>query len=146
MINSNEISTVFEKYFTFCTHFLSKFLIYFNFLSYAAQRAKISKKVHKPHYIEWSDFSDVGLNCEYQGEKGRTCRKYKILIESQVSFFLFIPLNSEGRFVNLFGDFSPVCDGATEQKSSGFNEHPLWNHLETPNSKGKIVGFLIGIL
>jgi hypothetical protein len=54
---------------------------------YAAQRAKIAEKVHKPHYIEWSDFSDVGLNCDSQGEKGRTCRKYKISIESQVSFF-----------------------------------------------------------
>ena len=60
-----------------------------HFTTSAAQRAKIAEKVHKPHYIEWSDFSDVGLNCESQGE---TCRKYKILIESQVSF-----------------DFSPLC-------------------------------------
>ena len=62
------------------------------------------------HYIEWPVFSDVGLNCESQGEKRRTCRKYKILIGSWVFFFLFIhdlpfspghPLESEGRFVNL---------------------------------------------
>ena len=51
----------------------------------ATQRAKIIKKVHKPprnHYIEWSVFYDIGLNCESQGEKGRTCKKYKILIRS----------------------------------------------------------------
>ena len=39
------------------------------------QRAKITEKVHKPprnHYIEWSVFYDIGLNCESQGEKGRT--------------------------------------------------------------------------
>ena len=35
------------------------------------------------HYIEWPVFSDVDLHCESQGEKGRTCRKYKILIGSQ---------------------------------------------------------------
>ena len=48
-------------------------------------RSKITKKVHKPprnHYIEWPVFSDIGLNCESQGEKGRTCKKYKILIGS----------------------------------------------------------------
>ena len=27
------------------------------------------------HYIEWPVISDVGLNCESQGEKGRRCRK-----------------------------------------------------------------------
>ena len=51
----------------------------------AAQRAKITEKVHKPpqnHYIDWPVFSDIGLNCEFQGEKGRTCKKYKILIGS----------------------------------------------------------------
>ena len=58
-----------------------------------AQMAKITKKVHKPprnHYIEWPVFSDIGLNCESQGEKGRTCKKYKILIGSRVFFFHFI--------------------------------------------------------
>ena len=42
----------------------------------ATQRAKITEKVHKPprnHYIE-PIFSDIGLNCESQGEKGRTCK------------------------------------------------------------------------
>ena len=55
-----------------------------------AQSAKITEKVHKPprnHYIEWPVFSDIGLNCEFQGEKGRTCKKYKILIGSWVFFF-----------------------------------------------------------
>ena len=50
-----------------------------------AHRSKITKKVHKPpqnHYIEWPVFFDIGLNCESQGEKGRTCKKYKILIGS----------------------------------------------------------------
>ena len=50
-----------------------------------AHRSKITKKVHKPprnHYIEWPVFSDIGLNCESQGEKGRTCKRYKILIGS----------------------------------------------------------------
>ena len=59
----------------------------------AAQRAKITEKVHKPprnHYIEWPVFSDIGLDCESQGEKGRTCKKYKILIGSRVFFFHFI--------------------------------------------------------
>ena len=86
-----------------------------------AQRAKIAKKVHKPPLTSLHTvacFSDVGLNCESQGEKGRTCRKYKTLIGSQV-YFLFIHdlpfspghlLESEGRFVNLFGDFSPLRD------------------------------------
>ena len=58
--------------------------------SSGAQRAKITEKVHKPprnHYIEWPVFSDIGLNCESQGEKGRTCKKYKILIGSPVFFF-----------------------------------------------------------
>ena len=84
-------------------------------------KAKITEKVHKPprnHYIEGSVFSDIGLNCESQSEKGRTCKKYKILIGSRVLFFHFIHdllfspghlLNSEGRFLNLFGDFSPLC-------------------------------------
>ena len=43
-----------------------------------AHRSKITKKVHKPpqnHYIEWPVFSDIGLDCESQGEKGRTCEK-----------------------------------------------------------------------
>ena len=43
----------------------------------ATHRSKITKKVHKPpqnHYIEWPVFSDIGLNCESQGEKGRTCK------------------------------------------------------------------------
>ena len=87
----------------------------------AAQRAKITEKVHKPprnHYIEWPVFSDIGLNCESQGEKGRTCKKYKILIGSPVFFFHFIHdlhfspghlLESEERFVNLFCNFSPLC-------------------------------------
>ena len=34
--------------------------------------------------------TDIGLNCESQGEKGRTCKKYKILIGSCVFFFHFI--------------------------------------------------------
>ena len=87
----------------------------------AAQRAKITEKVHKPprnHYIEWPVFSDIGLNCESQGEKGRTCKKYKILVGSRVLFFHFIHdlpfspghlLESEERFVNLFCNFSPLC-------------------------------------
>ena len=87
------------------------------------QRANITKKVHKPprnHYIEWPVFSDIGLNCESQGEKGRTCKKYKILIGSRVFFFHFIHdlpfspghlLESEERFVNLFCNFSPLCAG-----------------------------------
>ena len=87
----------------------------------AAQRAKITEKVHKPpqnHYIEWPVFSDIGLNCESQGEKGRTCKKYKILIGSRVFFFHFIHdllfsaghlLESQERFVNLFCNFSPLC-------------------------------------
>ena len=44
----------------------------------AAQRAKITEKVHKPpqnHYIEWPVFSDIALNYDTQGEKGRTCKK-----------------------------------------------------------------------
>ena len=52
---------------------------------YGAHRSKITKKVHKPprnHYIEWLVFSDISLNCESQGEKGRTCKKYKIPIGS----------------------------------------------------------------
>ena len=64
---------------------------------------------------EWPVFSDVALNCETHGEKRKTCRKYKISIGSQVCFFLFIldrlfftRSESEGRFVNLFGDFSPL--------------------------------------
>ena len=88
------------------------------------QRAKITEKVHKPprnHYIEWPVFSDIGLNCESQGEKGRTCKKYKILIGSRVFFFHFIHdfpfspghlLESEERFVNLFCNFSPLCAAA----------------------------------
>ena len=58
-----------------------------------SQRAKITEKVHKPtqnHYIEWPVLSDIILNCESQGEKGRTCKKYKILIGSCVFFFHFI--------------------------------------------------------
>ena len=58
-----------------------------------AQRAKITDKVHKPtqnHYIEWPVLSDIILNCESQGEKGRTYKKYKILIGSCVFFFHFI--------------------------------------------------------
>jgi hypothetical protein len=89
-----------------------------------AQRAKITEKVHKPprnHYIEWPVFSDIGLNCESQGEKGRTCKKYKILIGSRVYFFHFIHdlpfspghlLESEKRFVNLFCNFNPLCPAA----------------------------------
>ena len=52
---------------------------------HGAHRSKITKKVHKPprnHYIEWPVFSDIGLNCESQGEKGKTCEKYQILIGS----------------------------------------------------------------
>ena len=91
----------------------------------AAQRAKITKKVHKPprnHYIEWPVFSDIRLNCESHGEKGRTCKKYKILIGSQVFFFHFkhdLPfspghqLESKERFVNLFCNFSSLCDAAS---------------------------------
>ena len=91
-----------------------------------AQMAKITKKVHKPprnHYIEWPVFSDIGLNCESQGEKGRTCKKYKILIGSRVFFFHFIHdlpfspghlLESEERFVNLFCNFSRVCATASK--------------------------------
>ena len=68
------------------------------------------------HYIEWPVFSDVDLHWESQDEKGRTCRKYKILIGSWLFFFsymisFFSPghlLESRGRFVNLFGDFSPL--------------------------------------
>ena len=86
-----------------------------------AQRANITKKAHKPprnHYIEWPVFSDIGLNCKSQGETGRTCTKYKILIGSRVLFFHFIHnlpfspgdlLESEERFVNLFCNFSPLC-------------------------------------
>ena len=86
----------------------------------APQRAKINEKVHKPpwnHYIEWPVFSDIGLNCESQGEKGRTCKKYKILIGSRVFFFHFIHdlpfspghlLETEERFVSLFFNFSPL--------------------------------------
>ena len=95
----------------------------------AAQRAKITEKVHKPpqnHYIELPVFSDIGLNCESKGEKGRTCKKYKILIGSPVFFFHFIHdllfspehlLESEERFVNLFCNFSPLC-GAIVAKYS----------------------------
>ena len=61
---------------------------------HGAQRAKIIKKVHKPprnHYIECCVFYDIGLNCESQGEIGRTCKKYKIIIGFQVSiFFLYM--------------------------------------------------------
>ena len=74
----------------------------------ATQRAKITEKVHKPprnHYIEWPVFSNIGLKRESQGEKGRTCKEYKILIESRVFFFHFIHdlpfspgLESEERF------------------------------------------------
>ena len=56
----------------------------------ATHRSEITKKVHKPlrnHYIEWTVFSDIGLNCESQGEKGRTWKKYKTIIGYQVSFF-----------------------------------------------------------
>ena len=88
---------------------------------HGSHRSKITKKVHKPpqnHYIEWPVFSDIGLNSESQGEKGRTCKKYKILIGSRVFFFHFIHdlpfspghlLESEERFVNLFCNFSPLC-------------------------------------
>ena len=88
---------------------------------HGSQRAKITEKVHKPprnHYIEWPVFSDICLNCESQGEKGRTCKKYKILIGSRVFFFHFIHdlpfspghlLESKERFVNLFCNFSPLC-------------------------------------
>ena len=46
----------------------------------AAHRSKITKKVHKPprnHNIEWPVFSDIGLNCEFLGEKGRAFIKRK---------------------------------------------------------------------
>ena len=59
---------------------LFSLMVFFKLLSFmhAAHRSKITKKVHKPprnHYIEWPVFSDIGLNCESQGEKGRTCKK-----------------------------------------------------------------------
>ena len=88
---------------------------------FGTQRAKITEKVHKPprnHYIEWPVFSDIGLNWEIQGEKGRTCKKYKILSGSRIFFFHFIHglpfstghlLESEEMFVNLFCNFSPLC-------------------------------------
>ena len=56
-----------------------------------AQRAKITEKVHKPlqnNYIEWPVFSDIGLNSESQGEKGRTFKKYKIQLDPKY-FSLF---------------------------------------------------------
>ena len=59
------------------------------------QRAKITEKVHKPprnHYIEWPVFYDISLNCESQGEKGRTWKKYKIMIRYRVSFFFLYML------------------------------------------------------
>ena len=95
--------------------------IYVTLCTSGAQRAKITEKVHKPplnHYLEWPVFSDIGLNCESQVKKGRTCTKYKILIGSRVFFFHFthdLPfspghlLESEERFVNLFCNFSPLC-------------------------------------
>ena len=85
------------------------------------QRPKITEKVHKPprnHYIEWPVFTETGLNCKSQGEKGRKCKKYKILIGSRVFFFHFIHdfpfsprhlLESEEMFVNLCCNFSPLC-------------------------------------
>ena len=60
---------------------------------HGAQRAKIIKKVHKPprnHYIEWSVFYDIGLNCESQGEKGRTWKKYNYNRVSSIFFFLYM--------------------------------------------------------
>ena len=73
-----------------CIHALNKKVN--NPRNCGAQRAKITDKVHKPtqnHYIEWPVLSDIILNCESQGEKGRTCKKYKI-IGSCVFFFHFI--------------------------------------------------------
>ena len=112
-----------------------------------AQRAKITKKVHKPprnHYIEWPVFSDIGLNCESQGEKGRTCKKYKILIGSRVFFFHFIHdlpfspghlLESEERFVNPFCNFSPLCDVAVARPEKNLlHTTTLFNTTGTTSS------------
>ena len=71
----------------------------FNSPKTATQRAKIIKRFTNlpwSHYIEWPVFSDIGLNCESQGEKGRTCRKYKILIESLFSLLYMISLFHPG--------------------------------------------------
>ena len=54
-------------------------------LAEGTHRSKVTKMVHKPsqnYYIEWPVFPDISLNSESQGEKGRTCKKYKILIGS----------------------------------------------------------------
>ena len=56
-----------------CIHALNKKVN--NPRNCGAQRAKITDKVHKPtqnHYIDWPVLSDIILNCESQGEKGRT--------------------------------------------------------------------------
>jgi hypothetical protein len=46
---------------------------------------KCSSEMHQFELVdpvEWPVFPDNGLNCESQGEKGRTCKNYKILIGS----------------------------------------------------------------
>ena len=105
----------------FCSNLVPKHSLIFRWR--LAQRAKITEKIHKPlwnHYIEWPVFSDIGLNFEKKKKKGRTCKKYKILIGSWVPFFPLkhalpfspgYPLKSKGSFVNLFGDLRPVCGG-----------------------------------
>ena len=67
-------------------------------------------------------------------KKRRKCRKYKILIGSQVFFFLFIhdllfspehQLESEGRFVNLSGNFSPLCAGWRQSQLKQGSENSM---------------------
>ena len=77
-------------------------------------------------------FYDIGLNCESQGEKGRTWKNYKIIIGYRL-LFLFIhalpfspghPLESKGMFLNLFGNYSLLCAMA----------HPDFGRLSNPIS------------
>ena len=89
------------------------------------------------HCIEWPVFSDIGLNFQSQGEKGRTSRKYNILIGSQVllthdlPFSHGHPLGSKGRFVNLFGNFSPLCARSSKCAKIGLSNTVVYvkNHL-----------------
>ena len=82
--------------------------------------------------------------CSVQGEKGRTCKKYKILIGSRVFFFHFIHdlpfspghlLESEERFVNLFCNFSPLCGAQHQKDLNWWNGSISWTHRIQNTSK-----------
>ena len=77
------------------------------------QRAKIAKKVHKPPLKSLHRVACFFVMVTYfpRVKKGEHVENTKSLLDPDF-FFLFIPghlLESKGRFVNLFGDFSPLC-------------------------------------